>query len=642
MSASRCARRRAALYALAALGSLVLACGGDAGPTDAGDPTPDAGDDIDGGIVTCAAHADCDDGFFCNGPERCAPGDPAANARGCVLGVSPCTDACDEAADACETCVDADRDGRPSAACGGDDCDDDDPHRYPGNTEVCDREGRDEDCDPTTLGPDRDGDGYVDQACCNLQLDGELLCGRDCDDESSDVHPEIIDVCGNGDQNCDGELDDAPDEVFYRDADGDGFGDPDDATLACGAPEGYVLLGTDCDDASGEVSPGVEERCDSAMVDEDCDGEVNEGCECTPAGTTRPCEGSNVGECRAGTQTCILGGDSRTLWSTCQDRVEPRAEACNGRDDDCNGVIDDGPGFECRQGDPPSTGVNACGRGASRSCDVATCRWAPPTFVVPETASTCDYCDDSGAGLAAESAFASASATTSLPVTTHYEPNPATLTRTAAAFADPLVVGYGTVRFELRASIDEPTRMETRNGWALVLVREDPVSSSPLLGAEGDVLGVPRGRDGIAVEWRFYDVDDRSNTDDSLVLRQLRASGDDPIVARVPNPGPDAYTSIYHGSSTRRDQRVRLTITPDMPGDAANDTVVIIEYWEYAAWQPGAACGGSAPACPFRIASGERYHFGATNSVGYTSGDVNDQTVISIVSSAIVREGLCP
>ena len=67
--------------------------------------------------------------------------------------------------EACETNPDADGDGAYASICGGDDCDDLDPDRYPGNTEVCNA-GRDEDCDPKTGGNrDSDGDGYPDSDC---------------------------------------------------------------------------------------------------------------------------------------------------------------------------------------------------------------------------------------------------------------------------------------------------------------------------------------------------------------------------------------------------------------------------------------------------------------------------------------------
>lgn len=64
--------------------------------------------------------------------------------------------------------VDADGDGEPSIASGGRDCDDNDPNRYPGNIEICDHDGRDEDCDTSTFGNrDADGDGHVDAKCFN-------------------------------------------------------------------------------------------------------------------------------------------------------------------------------------------------------------------------------------------------------------------------------------------------------------------------------------------------------------------------------------------------------------------------------------------------------------------------------------------
>mgnify|MGYP000114015944 FL=1 len=140
----------------------------------------------------------------------------------------------------------------------------------------------------------------------------------------------------------------------------------------------------------------------------------------------------------------------------------------------------------------------------------------------------------------------------------------------------------------------------------------------------------------MAVEWRWYNVDDMSDTDDSLVLRHITNGGPDPVIGRAANPGPDAFTSTLHGGSTRREQQVRITITPDLPGDAANDTRVVVEYFELGAWRAGTSCGGAAPACTFAIATGERYHFGRTQSLG---ANVNiNSTPVGNVS----RMGLCP
>ena len=79
---------------------------------------------------------------------------------------------------------DVDGDGHISVECeGGDDCDDADAARFPGNPEVCDTYGHDEDCNPTTYGAtDADGDGFIDQNCFNYGSGGSTNGGIDCDD----------------------------------------------------------------------------------------------------------------------------------------------------------------------------------------------------------------------------------------------------------------------------------------------------------------------------------------------------------------------------------------------------------------------------------------------------------------------------
>jgi hypothetical protein len=77
-----------------------------------------------------------------------------------------------------------------------------------------------------------------------------------------------------------GEADTATDDddclpvTWYRDADGDGRGDPNDTVVACSAPPGYVGPADDCDDTDPEIHPFADEVCDG--VDNDCNGLVDE------------------------------------------------------------------------------------------------------------------------------------------------------------------------------------------------------------------------------------------------------------------------------------------------------------------------------------------------------------------------------
>ncbi|MCA9577930.1 MAG: hypothetical protein KC668_20990 [Myxococcales bacterium] len=259
------------LAALLAAGTLNAGCGG-------GTPPP-TGEDA--GMVVddrCEANVDCDDGVFCNGTERCAPANMEADARGCVAATPPCLtgQTCSEAALTCRTTCseteDADGDGHRAMVCGGDDCDDSDAARYPGNTEVCDVDDRDEDCDPATYGfRDLDRDGVGDAACCNEDAEGTRTCGRDCDDAAPSVNPTGTETCDGLDNDCDGMLDEGVLATFYRDMDGDGFGDPTvPVTHACTEAHNDSLNGFDCNDADDTVRPGAQEVCDG--VDNNCDG----------------------------------------------------------------------------------------------------------------------------------------------------------------------------------------------------------------------------------------------------------------------------------------------------------------------------------------------------------------------------------
>jgi hypothetical protein len=68
-------------------------------------------------------------------------------------------------------------------------------------------------------------------------------------------------------------------QTYYRDSDGDGYGNPNSSIRACGADEnsGYVTNDSDCDDNNGAIHPGATETCGNG-ADDDCDGLVDEGC----------------------------------------------------------------------------------------------------------------------------------------------------------------------------------------------------------------------------------------------------------------------------------------------------------------------------------------------------------------------------
>jgi len=103
---------------------------------------------------------------------------------------------------------DKDGDAHEDIALGGDDCDDQDPRRFPGNPEIADRAGHDEDCNPRTFGKrDADGDGYYAAWACNRDQSGRSFCGTDCNDRDPSIHPNQSDPCNGVDDNCNGKVD---------------------------------------------------------------------------------------------------------------------------------------------------------------------------------------------------------------------------------------------------------------------------------------------------------------------------------------------------------------------------------------------------------------------------------------------------
>ncbi|HJL20272.1 MAG TPA: MopE-related protein [Sandaracinaceae bacterium LLY-WYZ-13_1] len=284
------------------------------------------------------------------------PGTDDADARGCVPGEPPCAESgevCDEEEDSCDACSpdtwDRDEDGERAVACGGADCDDADPAVNPGAEEICDAEGRDEDCDPETFGPpgpsgvagDADGDSYVSAMCCQ-QIDGAVTCGPDCNDANMEINPDASEICNGLDDDCDGSLD-----PTIEDRDMDGWAGCSDLPAAM----------RDCDDESDVTHPGASELCD---------GEDND------------CDGDNAGEDLDGDgflavgASCSGGPRDARPRTDCDDddiQISPTAmERCDATDWDCDGDTDEAPASNTCGSDAITT--YAC---TSESCEVASC-----------------------------------------------------------------------------------------------------------------------------------------------------------------------------------------------------------------------------------------------------------------------------
>ena len=186
-------------------------------------------------------------------------------------------------------------------------------------------------------------------------------------------------ACNGTDDDCNGQVD-------------DGF-----QSITCGKGACQVMVDGCVGGMVPPCTPGdpVAETCDG--TDEDCNGQIDDGinCPCPTDGEMRSCYSGGagtvgVGECKSGSQTCMSGA-----WGPCEGEVLPGMEACDGKDNDCDGMSDENiPKVTCGAGACLVT-VEGCVNGVPPTCT--------PGQPKPETCNgiddDCDFFIDNGLGV---------------------------------------------------------------------------------------------------------------------------------------------------------------------------------------------------------------------------------------------------
>jgi len=170
--------------------------------------------------------------------------------------------------------------------------------------------------------------------------------------------------------------------TYYRDFDGDGYGGPDSGyTVNCSLPKYYATKQGDCDDSDERIYPGAPEVCNKR--DDNCNGLIDEGLPIVTCHVDMDGDGhgSPNGPTMTGGCACPTGYAPNA--DDCNDNdptiYTGAPELCDYKDNNCNGIVDEGARASC--------GLGWCRRNGD-SCDSTSCTPGAPR---PET---CNAFDD--------------------------------------------------------------------------------------------------------------------------------------------------------------------------------------------------------------------------------------------------------
>ncbi|MBI5509598.1 MAG: putative metal-binding motif-containing protein [Deltaproteobacteria bacterium] len=190
---------------------------------------------------------------------------------------------------------------------------------------------------------DSDGDGRFAPGSC-------LTPNDDCDDDNAAAYPGAVERCDGVDNNCDGLVD-------------EGFR----VGRLCAAAAGGCGRNVCADDGASAVCEATTdlpapEICDDQ--DNDCDGQIDEG-----FGLGASCD-TGVGECHQSGLTICNAAHTGVLCSA--KGGTPQTEICDGKDNDCDGQIDEGISESCLDCHGNVIGERTCSAGVLGVCPVAT------------------------------------------------------------------------------------------------------------------------------------------------------------------------------------------------------------------------------------------------------------------------------